>query len=303
MTSFRSSLRSLYYFSRVCGLIPINIDLRGTTDISSSRFGTIYSIFIGLIYGGFHVTSSIFNLDEQADKNIITNVINYYNRYSRLVLFWICIGNAIVNQSRIVHSIRLIENVDKLFAEHLNFRTNYVRFSRIVILEIVIYLTATFGLEWNNCLMYISGVIAYNNYCMSMCLIPLIVTSADQILFINMIYLVKQRLAIVNKFLQQRTYLKKLPKIQESHKINGHLLNTVNLLYNIEHDVESLKVKMVQSRHSKGDIGILSVGYSRLHKAVLLLNSAYGIPNVCTVFIRFVTLTTLSYSSCMRLLK
>ncbi|XP_059617730.1 putative gustatory receptor 2a [Phlebotomus argentipes] len=302
MVSFRESLRSLFYFSRVCGLAPISINFKDITEISTSKFGTIYSVLVGIAYGSFHVISSLFNLNEQDDSNIITSVINYYNRYSRLALFWICILNAIVNQRRIVRAIRLIENVDKLFASELNCRTNNVKFSRVVLLEIVIYLIATGALEWNNCLMYISGIGVYNNYCMTMCLIPLIVANADQIFFINLVYLVKERLAIITKYLQQGTHLKKVPKIAEAHKIKGHVLKTVNMLYHFEHEAESIKVKMVQSRNAKGYIKTLSLGYSRLYEATILLNDAYGIPNVCTVFIRFVALTTLAYSSCIRLL-
>ncbi|GAB0099338.1 Gustatory receptor [Sergentomyia squamirostris] len=301
MLSFRESLRFLLYFSRLCGLAPISVDFRGSGTISSSRLGIIYSILVAIAYGSFHVASSIFNLSEKEEHNIITNVINYYNRYSRLVLFWVCIGNALINQRRIIQTFNLIENVDKLFATELNIHSNHAKFSRLVFLEIFIYLLSVFALEWNNCLMYISGIGIFNNYCMSMCLIPLIVATADQILFINLVYLIKERLAIISGFLT--TKQRRVIKVKEGHKINGHLLKTVHMLYHFEHEVENLKVKMVQSKNTRVYIKTASVGYSRLYEASNLLNCAYGIPNAYTIFIRFVSLTTLAYSSCMRVLR
>ncbi|XP_055680818.1 uncharacterized protein LOC129788623 [Lutzomyia longipalpis] len=305
MVSFRSSLRVLFYFSRVCGLAPLAINFKNSLEeISQSRFGVIYSILMGITYGAFHVTSSLFNLDEKADSNIITNIINYYNRYSRLLLFWICIVNAIVNQKKIIRALQLIENVDRLFANDLGYRVSHIKFSRLVLVEIFVYLASTFALEWNNCLMYITGIGVYNNYCMSMCLIPLIVANADQILFINLIYLIKERLALGSKFFQERIRLTKQRK-KDQDKLNGQLLKTINIFYYFEHEMETAaaKVKMVQGKYSRGNIQTLSLGYSRLHEATQLINTAYGIPNVCSIFIRFVTLTTLAYSSCMRLLK
>lgn len=124
LSKLRASLKFFFYILRLCGLNAI--DLR-QTPLQVSRFWTLHTLSVLIGYGYFHMATVQVDLKTPAEGvNFVTALIDYYNKYSNLVLFVTSLLVTLVHQSRLIEFINVLETHDLLFESmpsqlHINY--------------------------------------------------------------------------------------------------------------------------------------------------------------------------------------
>lgn len=122
--------------------------------------------------------------------------------------------------------------------------------------------------------MYIQDFIIFNDYCLLMCIVPLLVSVATLIQFIYFVLLIRIRLQLLSDLLADHKLL---------------FVQHLNIKFHAEDNADK-----------KLDLRIIQKLYGTLFNAVQLLNSVFGIQLVVMLTAQFITLTTLSYFICMQ---
>lgn len=138
--------------------------------------------------------------------------------------------------------------------------------------------------EYANCIMYIQDFIIFNDYCLLMCLVPLLVAAATLIQFAYYVTLIQKRLHI-------------LANLLKGHKCP---LMAIKFNYPRPGDVEATGE---ETMGKKLDIGATKWLYMKLQEATEILNSAFGIQLLVLLTTCFITLTTLSYYIVMQVIR
>lgn len=136
MDKLRSSLKFFFYILRLCGLNCIDLGQRPT---KVSKFWATYSLLLLLGYGYFHVSTVQVDLKTTTKgANFVAALIDYYNKYSSLSLFFTSILVTLIRQRGLIDFLNHLEEHDLLF-ERLTTkcggggRINYEREGRWVI--------------------------------------------------------------------------------------------------------------------------------------------------------------------------
>lgn len=123
---FRSSLNYFLYILRIFGLNCVDLT---KSPIKLSKIWFIYSVLVLIGYGYFHVSAAQHDLSARG-VNFVTTLIDYYNKYSGLVLFITCILVTLIRQRTLCKVIQLIEEHDQLFRKVQQEEMNYSQHSR-----------------------------------------------------------------------------------------------------------------------------------------------------------------------------
>lgn len=116
----KTYMKSICLVSKIFILSPfshyIDYNLESSPWISWNVFHTV-SFFS--IYFTFHLSQSF---EEMTDKthNMVTEVINTYNRYSGLLLYCVLVLSALFHRNKNIKIMSLFNEVEILFATKLN---------------------------------------------------------------------------------------------------------------------------------------------------------------------------------------
>lgn len=113
MDKLRNSLKYFFYTLRLCGLNSIDL---GQRPFKVSKLWATYSLLFLLCYGYFHLSSVQVDLKEaqRGQINFVTALIDYYNKYSGLVLFVTSILVTLIRQRRLIDFLVILEDHDLL---------------------------------------------------------------------------------------------------------------------------------------------------------------------------------------------
>lgn len=123
---FRNSFKFFFYILRICGLSSIDLT---KSPIGISKLWSTYSLLVLIGYGYFHVSAAQLDLSARG-VNFVTTLIDYYNKYSGLVLFIACIMVTLFRQRKLCKVLHLIEEHDQLFRKTQKGELNYSQHSR-----------------------------------------------------------------------------------------------------------------------------------------------------------------------------
>lgn len=111
MEKFRASLKFFFYILRLCGLNAIDL---GQKPAKVSKLWATYSMLFLVGYLYFHVSTVQVDLKAAAGVNFVTALIDYYNKYSPIVLFLTSILVTLIRQPRLIDFLSILEDHDSL---------------------------------------------------------------------------------------------------------------------------------------------------------------------------------------------
>lgn len=111
MLSLRKAMLPLHIFSKILCIGAFSLE-----KLRPSKLGTITTICQAMVYFVIHVWASRQNMS-QTTKNMVHQLIDAYNQYSGLCAFYILVIISLCKQSKIVQTIRNIEDVDGIFQQ------------------------------------------------------------------------------------------------------------------------------------------------------------------------------------------
>lgn len=124
----RKSLLPLYVVSKLLCIHPFR-----RNPLNASVFGSLLAIFGAVCYSVFHLNAARINLNQTnttANSNLVAIIIDSYNRYSGFGCFLVLVTSSICVQGNIVQSIKILEEVDQLFASKLMIEVDNYKWSR-----------------------------------------------------------------------------------------------------------------------------------------------------------------------------
>lgn len=134
MDKFKKSLKLFFCVLRLCGLNAIDLDgKRPTKKTQVSKLWTTYSILVLISYGYFHIATVQFDLKTTATgANFVTTLIDYYNKYSGLVLFVTSILVTLARQKGLCEFLDILQDHDDVLLTKLSMEReiNYAREGR-----------------------------------------------------------------------------------------------------------------------------------------------------------------------------
>lgn len=126
--------------------------------------------------------------------------------------------------------------------------------------------------------MYIQDFVIFNDNCLFMCIVPWFVSAATLVQFVYFVILIRLRLQLIGELLADNR-----------RPVVFHVGQVVNVT--------------VAAKSQKLELRVIQTLYGKLHKALDLLNSVFGVQLVVMLTILFITLTTLSYYICMQVIR
>lgn len=123
---FRDSLKFFFAVLRVCGLNCINL---ADERLKLSKLWPLYSLAVLIGYSYFHSSGAQIDL-KAANGNFVTTLIDYYNKYSGLLLFVICILLTLLRQGKLIAALKLLEDCDHLLGKVHEGGINYAEHGR-----------------------------------------------------------------------------------------------------------------------------------------------------------------------------
>ncbi|KFB46221.1 hypothetical protein ZHAS_00014227 [Anopheles sinensis] len=214
--SFLRSLRPLHCLSTVFGLWPF-LTLQSAVaptgqlaPLRTSRWCCSYSLSVMVAYSAFHLyinyTDSYgagMGASGSAEVNFVSIVIDIYNRYSGLILFWLLHFLAFATQRTLGDTIVGVMLVDEQIEQRLAVTPNHSRWCRFICLHVTFIFLAIGISEWYNCIMYMSDFIPASEYCIFQCFITMLTSSTVEIQYMALVSLIKSRLQLINDLLVQ----------------------------------------------------------------------------------------------------
>lgn len=323
----RKAMLPIYIMSKLILHSPFTL---GTEKIkpSSSYIGSIYSICGIVIYVTFHIYSAnqITELVASADivskdYGLVSILIDLYNRYSGVVLFAINIFVGVCQQKKIVTFITRVESIDSDFENHLGIsNVDNLEWMRWILyknfgfekLLFFIFRNATgrfifllglcTAIEYSNCLMYIRDIFPYTGNCIFMCLLPMTINSATEILFIAYMNIMRTRLAKLNKLIR---------KLKSEYGNNG-LSHDEKIFYISEMLIEKRGQNKNQvypkSMNIMEDDVLMRIStvqkiFNQIYECLELIDKAFGIQLVFLLMQQFVMMTTILFYCISNLIK
>lgn len=134
MDKFRNSLKFFFCILRLCGLNAIDLEgKRPPEKTQISKLWTTYSILVLISYGYFHIATVQFDLNTTArGANFVTTLIDYYNKYSGLVLFVTSILVTLARQKGLCEFLDILQDHDDVLLTRVPMKSgiNYAREGR-----------------------------------------------------------------------------------------------------------------------------------------------------------------------------
>uniref|UniRef100_A0A182J662 Gustatory receptor n=1 Tax=Anopheles atroparvus TaxID=41427 RepID=A0A182J662_ANOAO len=206
--SFLRCLRPLHYLSCVFGLWPfLSLQRCSEATVHPSAWCPVYSLLLMVTYSAFHLyinyTDAYGAAMGSAEGNFVSMVIDIYNRYSGLVLFWLLHIGALVTGRTLTHTFSGLMLVDEQIAQRLSVTPDHPRWCRFICLHMALIFLAIGFSEWYNCIMYMSDFIPASEYCIFQCYITMLTSSTVEIQYMALVEVIKSRLRLINELLAQ----------------------------------------------------------------------------------------------------
>ncbi|XP_052892093.1 gustatory receptor for bitter taste 66a-like [Anopheles moucheti] len=138
---------------------------------------------------------------QQVEANFVSIVIDIYNRYSGLVLFWLLHTVALATQRSLVAIVSGVLLIDAQIVQRLSLVPNHAQWCRSICLHTAFIFLAIGVSEYHNCIMYMSDYIPASEYCIFQCFITMLTSSTVEIQYVAFVQLIKNRLQLINELL------------------------------------------------------------------------------------------------------
>uniref|UniRef100_A0A182XZR3 Gustatory receptor n=1 Tax=Anopheles stephensi TaxID=30069 RepID=A0A182XZR3_ANOST len=226
---FLRCFRPLHILSSAFALWPFSVTLDGWTKPNGhggstgalfTRWSILYVVAIVTAYSAFHLyinytdaygitshdeATANANAQQTTEANFVSIVIDIYNRYSGLILFWLLHTVALATQRSLGAIVAGVLSIDEQIAQRLSLVPNHVQWCRFICLHgAFIFLAIGFS-EWHNCIMYMSDFIPASEYCVFECFITMLTSSTVEIQYVAFVRLIKNRLQLINELLVELT--------------------------------------------------------------------------------------------------
>ncbi|XP_035795055.1 uncharacterized protein LOC118468398 [Anopheles albimanus] len=353
---FLRSLRPLYALSKMFAFWSFTVSVaqdgeRSAVVFLKSRSGTVHFFVMLLLYSTFHLyinstdafsEKTAVDGDGHAEVSFVSVVIDMYNRYSGLLLFWWLHLMAHVSQPTVIDILSGVVVIDEQIRARLSVAPNHGRWCRNVCLHVAAIFLAIVLAETFNCIMYMSDYIAESRYCIFQCLISMLACSTIEIQYVALVQLIKTRLELLNSLLgelsvysdeEQNAWYGKFAPLRTDTK-NDHQKRPYYWSPSLLEEITPRRVgcrgerppqritpepalqatgldshSLMNSQSKASDhirmkiINDIKNLYTHLHLLSLNINRAYGAQLIFILMTLFVTLTTLLYYCTMKLLR
>ncbi|XP_058056520.1 uncharacterized protein LOC131207903 [Anopheles bellator] len=220
--SYVRCVRPLYLLSKVFALWCFTVKWKNHPQARQSAFRTsrwcvLHSLVVLMLYSTFHLYTNYADsygkpkdggvatespeTTARGEVNFVSVVIDVYNRYSGLVLFWLLHAMAFVRRRTIVNIMHAVQCIDEQFHDRLSIAPDHGAWCRFVCLHIALIFLAIGLCEWYNCVMYISDFTPASEYCIFQCLTTMLTSTTVQIQYVALVQLIKTRLALISRLL------------------------------------------------------------------------------------------------------
>uniref|UniRef100_A0A182PZ08 Gustatory receptor n=1 Tax=Anopheles epiroticus TaxID=199890 RepID=A0A182PZ08_9DIPT len=310
---FLRCFRPLHILSSTFALWPFGVPTGGGW-FHFNRPSVLYVLAVVTAYSAFHLyinytdaygieagevehagpqdgppTSASAGQQQQVEVNFVSIVIDIYNRYSGLILFWLLHAVALATQRSLAAIVSGVLLIDEQIADRLSLVPNHGQWCRFICLHTAFVFLGTGFAEWYNCIMYMSDFIAVSEYCIFQCFITMLTSSTVELQYVAFVQLIKNRLQLINDLLVELTTY---GTENERHTRLDHLLQAHS------------QPKAGTERHITAKIiNDIKNLYTHLHLLSLNINKAYGVQLIFILMTLFVTLTTLLYYCTMKLFR
>ncbi|EAA43974.3 AGAP007756-PA [Anopheles gambiae str. PEST] len=288
---FLRCFRPLHILSSTFALWPF-----GGWSSRFNRCSTLYVLAVVTAYSAFHLyinytdaysvgtgedggkpgpdSTPTVDRQQQVEANFVSIVIDVYNRYSGLILFWLLHAVALANHRSLTAIVLGVLLLDEQIADRLSVVPKHGQWCRFICLHMTFVFLCIGFAEWYNCIMYMSDFIPASEYCIFECFITMLTSSTVELQYVAFVQLIKNRLQLINDLLVDllRAADHLQPTACERH-IRAKIIN----------DIKNL--------------------YTHLHLLSLNINKAYGAQLIFILMTLFVTLTTLLYYCTMKLFR
>lgn len=112
MDKLTSSLKYFFYTLRVLGLSSIDLN---HNPLRISKFWMVYSILVVISYIYYHIGAVREFIPLEMNVNFVTMLIDYYNNYSSLSLFVVCLVTTQFSQRKLIEFLQILQTFDGLF--------------------------------------------------------------------------------------------------------------------------------------------------------------------------------------------
>ncbi|XP_050093701.1 uncharacterized protein LOC126576463 [Anopheles aquasalis] len=213
---FLCSFRPLYALSKMFAFWTFTVSVTRDGDRSvvvgfrKSRSGTLHFFVMLVLYSTFHLyINSTDTFSEktavdgqgQVEASFVSVVIDMYNRYSGLLLFWWLHLMAHVCQPTVIDILRGVMALDEQIRARLSVAPDHGRWCRNVCLHVIGIVLGIVLAETFNCIMYMSDFNPASEYCVVQCLISMLACSTIEIQYVALVQLIKNRLELINSLL------------------------------------------------------------------------------------------------------
>lgn len=195
ISPFSTEFVLLYLPAKILCVVPFNFNLR-TGKASNSRPGSFVAILVGFSYYAFHLYSAYQQMISQQDTNFVSKLIDSYNQYAGCSILMIIILNSCYHQSKVVHVINTIQQVDDFLKEQSSREKSMAsRFRLEFHGPAYLFVTAICTMEYYFCIMFIKDTPTFSTYCLLMCYVPLLVHITTELVFCAILSCITVRLS------------------------------------------------------------------------------------------------------------
>lgn len=129
----KTFLTSLCYISKIFLLAPYKLMFNKqhksqpiplATTTNKITMGNVYTILCFLLYFTFHLYHQLSINMGKSTGNLVTTIIDIYNRYSNMLLYCALILCVLWHQAKILNILMLFVEIEELFYKQLNIRIN-----------------------------------------------------------------------------------------------------------------------------------------------------------------------------------
>lgn len=252
-------MKPLYGLTKFLLIHPFGIEWKsGAAHVSI--LGTMHSLTLAIAYSIYHVMMAKRQMGFiEMDYNFVTHAINLYNLFSGCTFFLLIVITICVKQRQTINALRGIYNFDDQM-EKMNFSVDNGNWSISFYLPGIIIFSALSVMEYENCIMFIRDSMAFSDFCLIMCYIPMFVLIVCEWMFIGYILAIKYRFCLINIQLQD------LPE---------------------------------DDSHNQATLEVLKFNAKILTDATKALNSVFSFPLLLLLLNQFTAMATLLYDLCM----
>uniref|UniRef100_A0A182QX82 Gustatory receptor n=1 Tax=Anopheles farauti TaxID=69004 RepID=A0A182QX82_9DIPT len=223
---FLRCFRPLHVLSSAFGLWPFGPLVHGPQHTPHFRYTRWSVLYVGTViaaYSAFHLYINYTDTygatpgvesgtggpsteqQQQVEANLVSIMIDIYNRYSGLILFWLLHAVALATHGSLKAIVSGVLQLDDQIAQRLSLVPNHVRWCRFMCLHMASIFLCIGVAEWYNCIMYMSDYIPASEYCIFQCFITMLTSSTVEIQYASFVQLIKNRLQLINELLVELT--------------------------------------------------------------------------------------------------